>query len=327
MLENAPLAERPAGWARLKVLACGICGTDLHLLHGMKLPLGANYPVYPGHEVAAEVLEADPGVGPQPGSIVVLHPLLTCGTCPQCLSGDDNLCPTGEMLGVHRDGGLAREIIWPSRRLVPADGLDPNQASLLADAVATAYHALRKAKLPKGGKIVVIGSGGVGTNVLQIARAIDPDVEAIAVVHSEGTAQRIQSLGFPVVRGLEGSGRAIRDQYGEVDAVVEFSGADGACNEGIRMMKKGGRLVIGSVRDEKVSLSTTYTGIMTREVEIVGSYSSALSDLQAVTQLAQSGKLSLEGLVSHSFPLEDIQQAFDVLEQRPAGMVRVVITG
>ncbi|MEO5598250.1 MAG: alcohol dehydrogenase catalytic domain-containing protein, partial [Novosphingobium sp.] len=309
------------------VLACGICGTDLHLYHGMKMPTGAKYPVYPGHEVAAEVIEADLGVGPQPGSRVVVHPLLPCGKCEDCLSGREHYCASGEMLGIHRAGGLAEEMLWPSARLVPADDLDPNLAALLPDAVATAYHALQRAQLPRGGKLVVIGSGGVGTNVLQIGRAVDPDLQAIAVVHSDGTAKRIRDLGFPVVQGLEGSGRAIRKEYGEIDAVVDFSGVAAASTEGVRMLKKQGRLVLGSVLDEKVAIGTTYTGLMTREIEIVGSYSNSLSDLQAVTELVRGGKLSLEGLVSHTFPLKDIEEAFSVLERRPPGMVRVVITG
>lgn len=325
-LEKAPVQDRPPGWARLKVLACGICGTDLHLLHGMKMPTGAGYPVYPGHEVAAEVLEADPGCGPQPGSKVVVHPLLPCGECEDCRSGREHYCAFGEMLGVHRAGGLAEEMLWRSDRLVPADDLDPGEAALLPDAVATAYHALGRSNLPRGGKLAVIGSGGVGTNVLQISRAIDPDVQLVAVVHSDGTAKRIKDLGIPVVQGLEGAGRAVRAQFGEMDAVIDFSGADGAPSEAIRMLRKGGRLVLGSVRDEKVALATTYTGLMTREVEIVGSYSNSLGDLLAVTELVRSGKLSLEGLISHRFRLKDADQAFDILEKRPPGMVRVVIT-
>ena len=110
-----------------------------------------------------------------------------------------------------------------------------------------------------------------------------------------------------------------------MDAVIDFSGAEAAPNEAIRMLRKGGRLVLGSVRDERVSLATSYTGLMTREIEIVGSYSSTLSDLWAVTELVRSGQLSLAGLVTHSFALEDAEQAFAVLEQRPAGMVRVVV--
>lgn len=323
---EAPRETRAPGWARLRVLACGICGTDLHLHHGMKMPAGAEYPVYPGHEVAAEVIEADPGVGPQPGTRVVLHPLLPCGKCNHCLTGQEQYCTSGEMLGIHRAGGLAREMVWPSNRLVPVDDLDPNLAALLPDAVATAYHAIKRAELPRGGKLVVIGSGGVGTNVLQIGRAIDPELQAIAVVHSEGTAQRIKRLGFPIVQGLEGSGRAIRKEYGEIDAVIEFSGVPAAATEGVRMLKKRGRLVLGSVIDEKVAIGTTYTGLMTREIEIVGSHSNNLTDLQAVTELVRSGRLSLEGLVSHTFSLKDIDQAFDVLEKRPPGLVRVVIT-
>lgn len=325
-LVEAPREPRKPGWARLKVLACGICGTDLHLHHGMTMPAGAEYPVYPGHEVAAENIEADPGVGPPPGTRVVVHPLLPCGKCDSCLAGREHYCPSGEMLGIHRAGGLAKEMVWPSDRLVQIDDLDPLLAALLPDAVATAYHAIQRAHLPRGGRLVVIGSGGVGTNVLQIGRAIDPDLQAIAVVHSQGTAQRIRGLGFPVVQGLEGAGRAIKKEYGEIDAVIEFSGAPDAATEGVRMLKKQGRLVLGSVIDEKVSIGTTYTGLMTREIEIVGSYSNSLSDLQAVTELVRSGRLSLDGLVSHTFPLKDIAQAFDVLEKRPPGMVRVVIT-
>jgi 2-desacetyl-2-hydroxyethyl bacteriochlorophyllide A dehydrogenase len=326
-LINSPREERAPGWTRLKVLACGICGTDLHLLHGMKMPAGAGYPVYPGHEVAAEVIEADPDNGPQPGTRVVVHPLLPCGECEDCKSGREHYCKTGEMLGVHRPGGLAEELVWRSDRLVPADDLDPIYAALLPDAVATAYHAFQRANLRPGGSLAVIGSGGVGTNVLQIARAIDPDVKIVAIVNSDGSAKRVRDLGFSVIQGLEGAGRAVRSQFGEMDAVIDFSGADGASNEGIRMLRKTGRLVLGSVRDVKFELSTTYTGLMTREIEIVGSYSNSLSDLQAVTELVRSGKLSLAGLVSHTFPLEAIDEAFDVLEQRPAGMVRVVITG
>jgi len=326
-LANLPKEPRAAGWSRLKVLACGICGTDLHLLHGMKMPAGADYPVHPGHEVAALVIEADPGCGPPPGSAVVVHPLLPCGTCADCTSGREHYCMFGEMLGVHRAGGLAEEMLWPSDRLVPIGDLDPNLAALLPDAVATAYHALQRANVPRGGKLAVIGSGGVGTNVLQIGRALDPDLETIAVVHSDGTARRVRDLGFPVVQGLDGAGRSLRKQFGEMDAVIDFSGAEMAASEGVRMLRKGGRLVLGAVRDEKLSIATPYTGLMTREIEIVGSYSNSLGDLKAVTELVLSGKLSLEGLVTHTFPLKDIEKAFDVLEKRPPGMVRVVITG
>lgn len=324
VVEAAP-QDRPAGWSRLQVLACGVCGTDLHLLHGMKLPIGAQYPVYPGHEVAALVLEADPDAGPPPGTAVVLHPLLPCGSCAACKSGREHQCASGEMLGIHRAGGLSDEMVWRSDRLVPVDELDPFFAALLPDAVATAYHAVVRAALPEGGKLAVIGTGGVGTNVLQISRALDPESQAVGVVHSDSTAKRIRDLGFPVVQGLEGAGRAVRKLAGEMDAVIDFSGVPAAPSEAIRMLRRGGRLVLGAILDEKVSLATTYTGLVTREIEVVGSYSSTLSDLRAVADLAISGRLPLDGLVSHVIELDDASRALDLLEQRPSGMVRVVV--
>lgn len=74
-----------------------------------------------------------------------------------------------------------------------------------------------------------------------------------------------------------------------MDAVIEFSGAEAAPGEGVRMLRMGGKMVLSAVRDEKIVLGTTYTGLMTREVEIVGSYSSTLSDLRAVTDLVRGG--------------------------------------
>ncbi len=229
------------------------------------------------------------------------------------------------MLGIHRAGGLADELVWRSDRLVAVNDLAPLLAALLPDAVATAYHALKRAALPPGGKLAVIGTGGVGTNVLQMCRALDPSSQPVAVVHSDHTARRIADLGFPVVQGLQGAGRAVRKLAGEMDAVVDFSGVATAPGEAVHMLCRGGRLVLGAILDEKVALATTYTGLVTREIEIVGSYASTLTDLKAVAELASSGKLPLEGLVSHVIDLDDAPDALDILEQRPPGMVRVVV--
>jgi len=316
---------RPPKWTRLQVLACGVCGTDLHAFHGMTLPPGAHYPVYPGHEVAARVIEADPDGGPEVGAVVVLHPLLPCGTCIACTSGREQHCSRAEVLGFNQKGGLSDELLWRSDRLVEVHDLDPLVAALLPDAVATAYHAVERAALPSGGKLAVIGAGGVGTNVLEITRALDPSSQAIAVVQSDGTAERVRKLGFTTIQGLEGAGRAVRQLVGDVDAVIDFSGAASAPTEGIRMLRRGGRLVLGSIVDEPISLAATYSALVTREIEIIGSYSSSISDLRAVVNLAVSGRLSLEGLVSHVVSLDDAARAFEILEQRPAGMVRVVV--
>jgi len=189
--------------ARIAVKACGICGTDLHLLHGMVMPPGASYPVRPGHEVAGVVTEIGMGVSEiVVGDAVVLHPLAPCGICEACRSGAEQRCDSAKILGIHSAGGMADETVWPASRLVKSGELPFEQAALLPDAVATAWHALSRANVSPGGTLVVLGAGGVGTHVLQLAHAIDPSTTLAAVVRSRASADRVSELNLSTV--LEG---------------------------------------------------------------------------------------------------------------------------
>ncbi|MGH3322053.1 MAG: alcohol dehydrogenase catalytic domain-containing protein [Streptosporangiaceae bacterium] len=328
-LREGPSPELPPGSARLRVTACGVCGTDVHALHGMVLPRGATYPVHPGHEVAGIVTELHDdarGQGDvQEGDAVVLHPLDSCGACEACRSGEEQRCGDVVTLGLHVPGGMADEIVWPVRRMVPVGDLPPTETALLADAAATAYHALRRAELPTGGTLCVLGAGGIGTQVLKLARALDPSVQLAAVVRSAASAERVAGLDVHVVRELEGAHREVRKAVGPVDAVVDFTGARGAAAGGIRMLKRGGKLVIGSVVDEPITLGTSVTGITSREISVVGAYVSSMDELRAVAKLARGGAFDLSDSVSHRYPLERAVEAIRMVEERPAGLVRLVL--
>ena len=321
--DRRPLAE---GWGRVRVAACGVCGTDLHLFHGMDLPRGKTYPVRPGHEVAGTVIEGDDG-RIRPGAEVVLHPLLPCGDCPACRRGFENRCRTARAIGIDDDGGLADEVVWPLSRMVPTPGLPADQAAVLADAVASAYHALLLAAPPRGGTLTVLGAGGVGTHILQLARVLDPEVRLTAVVRSDGTAERLRrlSLGLELVHGLDGCARRVLAASGPQDAVIEFGAGPAAGPEGPPMLARGGRFVLGSVSSAALDLGTTLSALVTRELQVIGSYASTLADLEAVAELATSSRLDLGASVSHRVPLEKAGEALELLERRPAGLSRVVV--
>jgi threonine dehydrogenase-like Zn-dependent dehydrogenase len=322
--EGRPL---PDGWARVRVEACGICGTDLHLFHGMDLPRACSYPVRPGHEVAGMVVEGELG-GVRPGAAVVLHPLLPCGACTACRAGFENRCRTGRVLGIDDPGGLADEVLWPLSRMVPVPGVAPTEAAVLADAVASGRHALELASVPPGGALTVLGAGGVGTHILQLARLRDSEVRLTAVVRSRATAERLRALKLDVelVEGLEGCGRRIFESRGPQDAVIEYGAGPAAAAEGPPMLARGGRLVLGSISPAPLELGTTLTALVTRELHVLGSYTSTLADLAAVARLASSGCLDLSASVSHVVPLEEGARAFELLEARPPGLARVVVT-
>jgi propanol-preferring alcohol dehydrogenase len=308
----------------VRVLACGVCRTDVHLWDGSVLPPGADYPLVPGHEVCGRVEEVDgDGGGVAVGDLVVAHLLAPCGACAACRAGTEQRCEQAPVLGIQAPGGLAEQFVWPTGRLVPATGLDPAQAAVLPDAGATAHHALSVAGVPAGGRLCVIGAGGVGTHVLQIARALDPTVRLTAVVRSRASARRLEALDIPVVEGLSGAVKALR-AGGPVDAVVDFTGSPEAPPAAVRVLRPGGRLVLGSVTSGDLNLGWI-APFASREITVSGVYCSTLGDLRAVVELARSGALDLSGSVTHRLPLQRAPEAFDLMRDRPAGMVRLVV--
>jgi 2-desacetyl-2-hydroxyethyl bacteriochlorophyllide A dehydrogenase len=326
VLREGPEPQTPPGYARVKVLACGVCATDLHLLRGMVLPRGATYPVRPGHEVAGivEQVNAD-GVHVGEGDLVILHPLAPCGGCAACQRGEDERCETVRALGMHDPGGFAEWVVWPVSRMLPANGLSPAAAALLADAAATAHNALRLARVPPGGSLCVLGAGGLGTGALAVARALDPTVRLAAVVRSEASAERLEAIGIDVhCGGLEGAARDLRRKLGRMDAVIDFSGQAEAPAEGVAMLARGGRLVLGSVVDTPLTLGTS-SAFMARELQVLGAYVSTLQDLAAVIELAHHRRLEAEEWVSHRRSLADFNDAVAIAASRPPGTVRVVV--
>lgn len=324
-LRDGPEPEPPPGFARVRVLACGVCATDLHLLRGMVLPRGAAYPVRPGHEVAGVVERVNAtDASVVEGDLVVLHPLAPCGQCPGCLRGEDQRCDNVRALGFHDAGGFAEKVVWPVARMLPANGIEPAAAALLADAAATAHNALRLADVPPGGALCVLGAGGLGSGVLGVARALDPDLHLAAVVRSEASADRVHALGVEVHQGLDGAARAIRHSAGRMDAVIDFSGQADAPAVGVALLRRGGRLVLGSVVDSMLTLEVS-SAFMAHELQIVGAYASGLDDLAAVIELTRDGHLDAGSWVSHRLSLEAFDEALEIAETRPPGTVRVVV--
>lgn len=332
-VESGPPGPLPPGEARVRVLACGVCGTDLEALRGMVLPRGVDYPLRPGHEVVgvvSELGEAPDGhegtaSGVSVGETVVLHPLAPCENCPVCHRGEEQLCPQIRALGFHTAGGLAEEVIWPTRRMVGVPGLPPEQAALLADAVATAYHALQYTHLPADGALCVLGAGGLGSQVLRLVRVLYPDARVAAVVRSDVSAERVRSLGAAPVRGLEDAVGSVRAEIGRPDAVVDFTGDETAAAVGLHVLRPGGRLVLGSVVDKPIDLGISVTGVTAREITVHGAYVSSMNELRTVTDLATSGALDLSTAVSHTMSLEQAPDALRLVEEHPPGLQRLVI--
>jgi 6-hydroxycyclohex-1-ene-1-carbonyl-CoA dehydrogenase len=188
---GAPLVPRDRempdpgpGEALVEIDACGLCHTDLGFADGSVRP-GKPLPIVLGHEVVGRVRAVGPGVTLRPGATVLVPAVLPCGTCDFCRAGRGNACPSQKMPGNDIDGGFATAFVVPAHPLVPLDGLrgdlDPRELSVVADAVSTAYQAVLRSGLGKGDAVFVVGAGGVGGFVAQIAHALGARVAACDV--------------------------------------------------------------------------------------------------------------------------------------------------
>jgi 6-hydroxycyclohex-1-ene-1-carbonyl-CoA dehydrogenase len=172
------------GEALVEVLACGLCHTDLGFADG-SVPTKHPLPLVLGHEVVGTVVASGPGAEALAGTRVIVPAVLPCGACAFCLAGRGNACPDQKMPGNDIDGGFATHMLVPAAPLVPLAGLpdsmDVRAISVVADAVTTAYQAVRRSGLQAGDAAFVVGAGGVGSFVVQIARAMGARVVAVDV--------------------------------------------------------------------------------------------------------------------------------------------------
>src|SRR5262245_43114335 len=184
-LQNDSTPEPQESQVLLRILAAGVCHSDLHIWEGgydlgggKKLLVkdrGVSLPLTMGHEIAGEVV----AVGPQAdtvraGSRYLVYPWLGCGTCTVCLDGDENLCNAPRSIGVFRDGGYSDYVLVPHERyLIPLEGLNPVAAAPLACSGLTTYSALRKAGMRiQLEPIVIFGAGGLGLMSLHLLKAL-----------------------------------------------------------------------------------------------------------------------------------------------------------
>src|SRR5438067_3872027 len=169
----------------LRVEACGVCHSDLHIQEGYldlgggnKLELaklGLKLPHTLGHEIVGEVVAIGPdAAGVKIGDRRVVHPWIGCGSCETCQRGDELLCVTMRSLGARRDGGYADHVLVPHPRyLIDYDGLPPELACIYTCSGVTAYSALKKlAHLPERDVVVIIRAGGVGLNAAKLSPAV-----------------------------------------------------------------------------------------------------------------------------------------------------------
>ena len=308
--------DAPDGWVLVDIAAMGICGTDFHIFEG-KHPF-LNYPRVIGHELSGHVA-ADAG-GWRKGQLVVINPYLSCGTCHACRKGKPNCCQRIEVLGVHRDGGLCSRIAVPAGNLYDAAGLTPHQAAMV-EFLAIGAHAVRRAGLQAGDRVLVTGAGPIGLGTALFARIAgavvhlhDSSPDRLALARGFGF-DRTHVVGEPLLTG---------DLADGFDAVFDATGNGAAIEAGFAHVAHGGTYVLVSV--VKGDITFTDAEFHKREMMLVGSRNATEPDFRAVMDALRSGAIDSGRLVSAVIPLADMPDAFPRLTHDRAGLIKVLVT-
>ena len=309
----------------VRVAACGVCGHDLLNREG-HFP-DTHPPCVMGHEIAGVVEEVGELVdGFAPGDRVALTQRISCGTCPACRAGRDNLCRAGPgFYGEQISGGYGEFVIASARNavLLPAD-IDLEVGSILSCAIGTGLHALNRAQLLPGDTVVITAaSGGVGLHAVELARALG--LRVIATTSSESKVDTLKEAGaHEIIPAADGQfHKMVRDLTGGAgaDAVIEIAGAPTFASS-LRSLAAGGRLVaVGNVQPGSVPLNPALS--ILKEIEIVGSGHALVSDLRRVVDLV--ARRVIRPRIREKIPVRDAARAHKLLATG-AGGGRVILT-
>jgi Zn-dependent alcohol dehydrogenase len=329
-IEELDLAEPQAGEVRIKIAACAICHSDLMLIAGA---WGGELPVVAGHEAAGLVEQVGAGVTKvAPGDRVVVTLLRACGHCLFCAQGERQLCETRLPLDLRsplsaKDGSPIRQglrtaafagaVVVDASQVVPVPGELPlDRAALLACGVITGVGAvLNTAQMRAGSHVATIGTGGVGLNCLQGAAlggartniAIDLSERKLAAAPTFGASHTIN----PARDDVRAAVRALTDGRG-ADYVFVAAGSAAAIEQGARLLRRGGTLVVAGMTADGVQVRLEAVDIADNALRILGSKMGSArlpQDVQVLADLYLQGRLKLDELISGRYPLERIDEA------------------
>ncbi|MGW2340891.1 NAD(P)-dependent alcohol dehydrogenase [Streptomyces sp. NPDC001661] len=309
--EDRPVPEPGDGEVLVAVRAVGLCGSDLHYYeHGENGPNVLRQPTVLGHEPAGYVVGRGTG-DLSDGTPVAVEPAHPCGRCALCRAGRYNLCPSGTCFGSPPTNGALTEHI-----AVPRDFVHPLPAGLdvklgaLVEPLAVAVHAVRRAAVAPGERVLVTGAGPIGVLVAQVAAASG----ALVTVSDVAPARRefAARLGAETVDATaltpdpqRAHALAEPDGY---DTVLDCSGVGPALVSGIRALRPGGTaVVVGNPNRSETELPLAW--MQRQEMSLLTSFRYAAGDFAAAIRLAGSGRVRLDGLVTAEFPLERAAEA------------------
>ncbi|HWM16624.1 MAG TPA: alcohol dehydrogenase catalytic domain-containing protein [Microbacterium sp.] len=321
--------EPRQGEVVLRVLATSICGTDISAYRGVHPRIKP--PSVLGHEVAGEVAAVGPGADPALlGAVVCAEPNICCGTCRYCRAGLPNICPEYRVLGDGSDlpGGLAEFVAVPAAQVFRLpEGLSAIGGSIVQPLAVCYEGVIVRAAVGDGERVLIVGAGPIGLGSLMLARQRGAQVMVTDVVPDR--LEMARQLGAEVtVPAGDDVDAAVRDWTHGVGVDVAIEAAGGAQTESLALAHRvtaprGRILVLGAFAEKTFPFAVG--DLKTKEQTVIGSHGHPRT-FAPVLDLIADGRLDASALVTHHLGLDQSATAFDLLDRRLDGVMKVVIS-
>jgi 2-desacetyl-2-hydroxyethyl bacteriochlorophyllide A dehydrogenase len=323
---SVDVAPPGPGQLQVAVAYCGLCGTDLHIVHG-DMDARVRTPLVFGHETSGTVAAVGAGVeGWKIGDRLTVVPLVWDGTCPACLAGHQHICQNLVFVGIDSPGGLQQRWNVPASIAVPLPrDLDLRTAALV-EPVAVAVHDVRRSDLQVGDHAVVLGGGPIGVLIASVAR--DAGAHVLVAEIDAARRCRIAELGIDVIDPTSADMAAEVERWtGGVgaDVVFEVSGSAAAARSTTALAKVRGTIVVVAIHPaaREIDLQRVFW----RELRLLGARVYQRSDFDRAIELLRRGLVPAEALISGVVPLEETASAINDLSAGRAMKVLVNVAG
>lgn len=341
-VQELPIPEPGPGEILVRVRAAGICGSDLHGYRGARPSQrradGSTAGRQSGHELAGEIAGLGQGVaGPAVGQRVGIEPehLVGCGHCPSCVRGDTHLCPErglrhGERHGSH---GFSEYDVCLARNVHPLPDRVSTEAAAILDCYGCAVHAVHRAPITPYATVAVLGTGAIGMNVGQVARAsgarriimVGTRDEPLAIARAAGAAD--ETIANSAVDPVH----AVLDLTNGEGADVVFETVGGSAptlGQAVYMARRGGTVCILGIFTQPQELDTRAAYGKELTITWSNSYSTwnGLSEYEIALDLLASGRVHAEPLITHHYRLDQIDEAFAAAaDKKSSGAIKVLV--
>jgi 2-desacetyl-2-hydroxyethyl bacteriochlorophyllide A dehydrogenase len=321
-IREATAVEPLPGEVQIKVAYAGICGTDLHILHG-SMDARVATPAIIGHEMSGTISAVGADVdGWNVGDPVTVMPLDWDGTCPACLAGNQHICQNLNFIGIDSPGALQGFWNVPASVLVRLPETLRLDHAALVEPVAVSVHDVRRSGLVPGEKAVVIGGGPIGVLIATTARAFGGEV-VVAELDPQ-RRQAIADLGFQVLdpRSVD-QVEWVNEWTGGAgaDVVFEVSGSAGAVLGATDLAKVRGRLVIVAIHPDPRPINLQR--VFWRELTIIGARVYERQDYETAVELLENGTIPAELMITRIDPISETAAAFEALSA--GGAMKILI--